>query len=590
MYRYKKIFNFFKKKIRIKKIHKDFNVEDVFLDHKFFLNENIDNEESSLSKPIKSKIQNIIFFFLIFIFLIFLFRLYILQIKDYKKYKSLADDNRYSNENILADRGIIFDRNHNKLASNSFYSSTSNNNILKREYISDVGLDNILGYISYPKIDNFGNYWRDGYNGQDGLEFMYNDLLSGINGKKIVEKNVKSKIESNNKIIKPISGADLILSIDIDLQKKLFESIKEVVNQKEYLSGTGILINVQNGEILAITSYPSYNNNLLTNPNGIEDIKKINRLLVDKSSPFLNRSVSGLFIPGSVVKPFIAYSALTEKVITPEKQILSTGALIIKNRYGGPDSVFRDWKVHGYVNVIQALAQSSDEYFYQVGGGYKDQKGLGIERIDKYADLFRLSATTGIDLPKEVKGVIPTPDWKRINFLNSEWTIGDTYHTSIGQFGFQMTPIALIRYLSIIANGGKLITPHLFLKADLSQELKLKKATTSFERFWPIQDLNLNKESLDYVRKGMRATTLSGGTVERLNFSDLKIAAKSGTAEIGIKKGRVNSLLIGYFPIDKPKYGFVFVMENGIVGITGATDVAENFLNYFRLNKEKYLD
>lgn len=231
-----------------------------------------------------------------------------------------------------------------------------------------------------------------------------------MNGQQIIEKDVKSSVESENLLIKPIPGANLTLTIDANLQKRLFASAKEVVDSRHFTSASGIIMNIKNGEVLAMISYPEYDNNLLTNANSEVDNQKIKSLLQDKRHPFLNKAVSGLFTPGSVVKPFMAYAALTEGVITPDKQILSTGKIVIPNVYGGPDTVFRDWKAHGYINVVRALAESSDEYFYQVGGGYKDQLGLGIERIDKYAKLFGLSTGTGIDLPNEETGIIPTPE------------------------------------------------------------------------------------------------------------------------------------------------------------------------------------
>ncbi|MEN9338569.1 MAG: hypothetical protein RI945_294 [Candidatus Parcubacteria bacterium] len=447
-----------------------------------------------------------------------------------------------------------------------------------------------MGYISYPKADNLNNYWQDTYLGKDGVELIYQELLTGTNGKKIVEKDVKSLIESENLLVRPVSGANLNLTIDKDLQQKLFDSIKEAVNNRGYKSGAGVIMDVTNGEILAIATFPEYDNNLLTNASGTEDNKKITSLLKDSRTPFLNRAVSGLFVPGSVVKPFMAYAALNEGIISPSKQILSTGALIIKNPYGGPDSVFRDWKEHGYINVVRALAESSDEYFYQVGGGYKDQKGLGIAKIDDYAKLFGLATTTGVDLPNEATGIIPTPEWKRINFIDGDWKLGDTYHTSIGQYGFQVTPIELVRYIAAIANDGRLVTPHVFLSASYPKGISYSQTIDKYnQKVWPIIDLELNQDYLKYIKQGMREVVLEGGTAQLLNIQELKMAAKSGTAEIGIVKGRVNSLMTGYFPYDNPKYAFAVVIENGPVGTPGATDAIRPVLEYIRDRKDDFL-
>ncbi len=581
--------NIFKKVLKRKKISGgEINPEDIFLDSSNLVGLDMDRQEGTLAKPISKFMEYLPGMLLIIVFLFFIHRLYIIQVKDYIIYKEKADNNRYNAHLILANRGEIFDRNGKILAENIISSTT---NILKREYIKDGGFSNMLGYISYPKKDNLNNYWQDNYIGKDGLELIYQDLLTGINGKQIVEKDVKSLIKSENLIIRPISGTNLNLTIDSILQKKLFNSMKDVVENRRFVSATGIIMDVNNGEILAITNYPEYDNNLMTNAEGVEDNKKINNLLKDKRTPFLNRAVAGLFTPGSVVKPFMAYAALNEKIITPEKQILSVGQIVIPNIYDGPDTVFRDWKVHGWINVVRAIAQSSDEYFYQVGGGYKDQPGLGISKIDEYAKLFGFTSGTGIDLPNEETGVIPTPEWKRINFVDSEWRIGDTYHTSIGQYGFQVTPVELIRYIASIANGGNLVTPHLFLSASSSEigsNIDLIQKYNS--KTWPITNLNLNEYALKYVKEGMREVVLSDGTVPQLNISGLNVAAKSGTAELGVVKGKVNSLMTGYFPFDNPKYAFAVVVENGPVGGTSAgAQVIKPVLEYIAQNIDQYL-
>lgn len=583
--------NIFKKILRKrkKKMSGEINPEDIFLDSSNLAGLDMEKMEGSLQKPISSFYERLPFLFLVLIFSLFTFRLYSLQIKNYEIYRDKANNNRYNTHLILANRGQILDRN-GKILANNVVSSSSK--ILRREYLEDSGISNLIGYINYPKSDNLGNYWQNEYIGKDGVEQFYQQILNGVNGKKIIEKDVKSSIEAENIVIKPIAGANINLTIDIDLQKRLFDSIREVVNNRGYVSGTGIIIDVNTGEILSMTTFPEYDNNLLTNATGTADNKKILNLLKDKRTPFLNRPVSGLFVPGSVVKPFMAYAALNEGVITPEKSILSTGALIIKNPYGGPDSVFRDWKIHGYINVIRALAESSDEYFYQVGGGYKDQKGLGIEKIDMYAKLFGLSSITGIDLPNEASGVIPTPEWKRINFIEGEWKLGDTYHTSIGQYGFQVTPVGLVRYIASIANNGKLVTPHVFLSAS-SSDINAKEISlidSYNNKVWPIIDLKLNQKNLKYIQEGMKEVVMANGTVPQLNFRELRVAAKSGTAEIGVVKGKVNSLITGYFPHDNPKYAFTVIMENGkLSDSSGAVSAMRPVLEYMSQNKEKYI-
>jgi penicillin-binding protein 2 len=325
-------------------------------------------------------------------------------------------------------------------------------------------------------------------------------------------------------------------------------------------------MDVTNGEILAITSYPEYDNNLMTNATTKAEKSQIGEDLLDKRRKFLNRAVGGLFTPGSTVKPFVAIAALMEDVITPEQNIFSSGQLVIKNKYDGPDTVFKDWKAHGYTDMRKALAESSDEYFYQVGGGYKDQKGLGIERIGKYARLFGFATTTGIDLPGEEYGVIPSPEWKQKVF-GEDWLLGNTYHTSIGQYGFQVTSLELARAVAAIANNGYLVRPHLLKRAET--------ASTS---------INLSKADLKVIREGMHMVVHDeGGTGKALNIDGVDIAAKSGTAELGVSKQLVNSLISGYFPYKDPKYAFVVIMEKGDRhNPFGAVFAAKETIEYMR--------
>jgi penicillin-binding protein 2 len=340
----------------------------------------------------------------------------------------------------------------------------------------------------------------------------------------------------------------------------------ELAKKANFTGGAGVIMDVTNGEILAITSYPEYDNNLMTNATTKEDNTKIGEDLLDKKRKFLNRAVSGLFTPGSTVKPFFAYAALAENIIDPLKSIYSSGQITIKNKYDGPDTVFKDWEAHGYIDMRNALAESSDEYFYQIGGGYEDQKGLGIARLDKYAEMFGFASATGIDLPAEDYGTIPSPDWKKKVFGES-WLLGDTYHSSIGQYGFQITPLELVRAVAAIANGGHMVTPHILLGAET--------ASTS---------LNLDPEKLKVIQEGMHMVVHAArGTGKTLDISGVDIAGKSGTAELGVSKQLVNSWISGYFPYDHPKYAFVVIMEKGDRhNPFGAVFAAHDTIEYMR--------
>ncbi len=550
--------------------------EDVFLDSSNLSSLDINQLQGQLDSPLAPSIQKFFIGGIILLVVIFGGQLFRMQIKDGAVYAEKAIDNHVRSIPLFAHRGTIEDIHGVPLAWNeedttvvAVDASTTKvvpTEIPRRVYSKLPGLSHVLGYVSYPKKDSSGVFWQSDYVGKDGIEKLYQSRLQGVPGEKLVAVSARREIQSENVTVYPKDGENLRLTIDSRVQTKLYEAMSSLAHQAGFVSGAGVIVDVHTGEILALSSYPEYNNNIMTNATSSEDKARIDSDLKNKANKFLNRVTSGLFTPGSTVKPFIAYAALEEDIITPEKQILSTGALVIKNKYGGPDTVFKDWKAHGYVDMRQAIAESSDEYFYQVGGGYMSQKGLGIDRIDEYARKFGFGSTTGIDLPTEKSGVIPTPEWKKKVF-NEDWLLGNTYHTSIGQFGFQLTPLELVRAVAALANGGKLITPHL-----------LSGSTTSSV------NLNLDPTKLRVIQEGMRRA-VQGQTAQVLDIEGVKVAAKSGTAELGVSKELVNSWISGYFPYDTPRYAFVVMMEKGDRhNPRGAVFAMREVLEYLRDN------
>jgi penicillin-binding protein 2 len=496
-----------------------------------------------------------------------------MQIVDGQAYQQKADRNHLRSTPIFAMRGTILDRNGELLAWNTLATTSLEvtDYIPKRNYIKEKGFSHILGYVSYPKKDTSGVFWQDIYIGKDGVEKQYQDKLQGVSGERVIAVNALRQVEAENVTIDPVNGENIKLTIDKDVQAKLYENIEALAHKAPFVAGAGVIMDIKTGEILALTSYPQYDNNLITNAQTQEEKDIVADDLLNSKKKFLNRIVSGLFTPGSTVKPYIALAALTEKTIDPYKNIFSSGQLVIKNKYGGPDTVFKDWKAHGYVDMRHAIAVSSDEYFYQVGGGFQDQKGLGIARINKYATMFGFGTTTGIDLPGEDYGVVPSPEWKQKVF-GEDWLLGNTYHTSIGQYGFQVTPLELVRGVAMIANGGTLVTPHVLSGAYIN-ETKI-----------PLVDDKEFKRNLQVIREGMRLGVLEG-TGKALNVDGVTSASKSGTAELGVSKNNVNSWITGYFPYENPKYAFVVVMEKGSRdNIFGAVGVMREMLLYLRDN------
>jgi penicillin-binding protein 2 len=225
------------------------------------------------------------------------------------------------------------------------------------------------------------------------------------------------------------------------------------------------------------------------------------------------------------------------------------------------------------MTMREAIAFSSNVYFYIIGGGFGDQPGLGITKMSQYYKLFGMGSTTGINIATEQAGVVPTPSWKRETF-DDDWRLGDTYFTAIGQYGFQETPLQMLRAYGALASGGTLITPHV---------IKGRVGTST--------DLELNQENIKIVHEGMRKTVvLNGGTARGLERDDVAIAAKSGTAEIGAGNAYVNSWAAGFWPYDKPQYAFILMMDKAPrSNALGATRIMGGVFDWIALNRPEYI-
>ena len=269
------------------------------------------------------------------------------------------------------------------------------------------------------------------------------------------------------------------------------------------------------------------------------------------------------------MKPFLALAALEEGVVTPETVITSTGSISIQNPYDPSLSyVYKDWKAHGALTLTDALAWSSNVFFYYLGGGYGPRhKGLGIDRLKTYAELFGFGTPTTLTVFHEPEGLIPHPKWKEEQYAEV-WRVGDTYNTVIGQYAFQVTPLQLARATAALANGGYLVEPKLTFDGE-GEKTKLL----------------IEEEHLRVVRTGMRKT-VTEGTAKILNREEYSLAVKTGTAQIGRERG-INSLLIGFFPYHAPRYAFAVVMEEGEEG--SALIVAHRFFEYMAENTPEYL-
>lgn len=545
-------------------------VDEILLDASNLPSFNQKRLEGRLELPLtKRNVYSVGVLFLL-IALGFLYQLINLQIVRGEELSSISENNRFDEMPIIGERGVIYDRNGELIAWNE-NDETDAYEFPMRAYADHLGLGQVIGYISYPQKDAHGFYYRTEYVGRNGVEGAYNDILQGKNGKQIVEEDAHGNILAEHAITAPVPGNELHLSIDAELSQAMYDIIATSTVQAGFRSGAGAIMNVHTGEIIALTSFPSYDPEVMADGDDVALIKAWNE---NEQFPFLNKVVSGAYTPGSIVKPFVAYAALQENVIDPEKIIVSHGEIVVPNRYNPENpSIFRDWRAHGKMTMEEAIAFSSNVYFYTIGGGFGDQPGLGITKLHEYFTLFGLGSTTGIKLAKEQAGVVPDPAWKQETF-DDDWRLGDTYFTAIGQYGFLTTPLQMLRAYAALANGGTLLTPHL-VKHQVSEGI----------------DIDLDQNDLDVIYRGMRKTVnYPGGTARALERNDVAIAAKSGTAEVGSGNAYVNSWAAGFWPYEDPQYAFILMMDRAPrSNALGATRIMGDVVEWISVHRPGYL-
>jgi len=561
----KRILNNYRKK----KSTKDIEPDEIFLDGENLPQFDTDQFEGRIEKPISKASMFFLGFCFVLVGVVYIGKVWQLQVVKGEEYAQRSERNRLKHTPIFSQRGIIKDRNGVEIAWNIPTDDTS---LTLRKYIEDDGFGHVLGYVKYPSKDSYGFYYREDFEGMAGVEKYFNNNLKGTNGTKIVEVDALQRVQSESVLKPPKQGETLLLSIDSKVQGKLYSVIESVANRVGFEGGAGIIMDIHNGEVMALTSYPEYDPEIISLGT---DSKKINSYLTNKNKPFLDRVIDGVYTPGSILKPMLAIAALEEKIIDPKKNILSTGSISIPYEHDKTkETIFRDWKAHGNVDMRKAIAVSSDVYFYAIGGGYKDQKGLGILNIEKYTRLFGLGEIIPDSFFTGSGGVIPNPEWKKKNFDGDDWRIGNTYHTAIGQYGFQVTPLQMVRAVGAIATNGVLVYPTI---------IKDDKEHNVLERI-----IDISPEYFKVAQEGMRLAVLEG-TSQSLKKSYVAVGAKSGTAELGVSKDKVNSWMIGYFPYENPKYAFAVTMEKGSVhNLVGAGVVMGEVLDWMNINTPEY--
>lgn len=513
----------------------------------------------------------------LFLFIIFA-RLIELQIIKGAHFRKLAEGNRIRRIPITAPRGKILARSGGALVSskevkkriefnpekgyekNDDLTGASPDEIItewERKYMLGADAAHVTGYLGEVSKDEVGRINPDCPEkgarepgqlvGRTGLEEEYECVLSGKDGEELVEvDSAGNKVRTLGRK-EPLPGKDLKTSIDIDLQKFVAESIKE--------DKGAVVVTDTHGEILALYSSPSFDPNLFISGDNNEEISK---LLNDNDKPFFNRAIGGSFHPGSVVKPVVAVAALEEGEIDADFIFNDEGKITVESPYG--TFTYNNWYftqyggVEGEIKLTKALARSTDTFFYKMG------ELLGVDKLASWYKKFDYGEKTGIDIPGEVAGLVPTPEWKK-NIKGESWFLGNTYHMAIGQGDVALSPIEINTAISTIASGGSLCSPRIAMDTEC-------------------KDIGIDKEYIALVKEGMVGACSAGGT--GFSFFDFnpQVACKTGTAETGIND-KTHAWFTVFAPADFPEIVATVLVEEGGEGSQVAGPIATEIFKYW---------
>lgn len=441
---------------------------------------------------------------------------------------------------------------------------------VRREYYATketASMSHIIGFEGSVSSDDLatGNYLPTDRVGRTGLERSYEDELRGSYGRRRIEVDALGSRKTVIAEESGIPGSNLVLSIDMDLQRKAEQVLRDSLDGADAESGSLIALRPGTGEILSMVSLPAFDNNKFAK--GIAS-GEYRVLTEDKDKPLFNRAIGASLPSGSTFKLVVAAAALAEGVVRPETTFLSAGGIAVGRWF------FPDWKVggHGLTNLYKAISESVNTYFYIIGGGYKEHDGLGVSRIIEYARKFGLGQKTGIDIPGEGKGFLPSKEWK-MEAKGERWYDGDTYHLSIGQGDLLVTPLQIANMTAVFANGGDLIQPRLVNKIV---------SPHGSEKTVESEILNsdvVDEEHIDHVRKGMRNSVLYGSS-RSLSVLPVSAAGKTGTAQWSRNKD-THAWFTSFAPYQDPEIVLTVVVEEGGEGSSVAAPIARDVLKWY---------
>ena len=431
-------------------------------------------------------------------------------------------------------------------------------------------LSHLLGYTGIVSQDELIEYGKEyspiDYIGKTGLESFWEASLKGVKGKKHIEVDALGREKKVISEEPAQDGYNLILSIDLSLQKKAEEILRSHLRRLDLAKASVVILDPETSQVLTLISWPAYDNNIFAKGISSSEYKEF---LEDKSNPLFNRSISGEFPAGSTVKPIFSAAALNEGIISENTSFLSTGGVSIGKWF------FPDWKTggHGITDVRKAISDSVNTFFYYIGGGYGDFEGLGLDKLVEYSKKFGLGSQSGIDIKNEGDGLVPTAQWKE-EVKDESWYIGDTYHFAIGQGDLLATPLQVANFTNVFANKGKLMRPYLVTELQTDDGKTFKEVGPEI-----VRDDFIDPYSLEVVRQGMRQTVTSGSG-RALNWLPVSAAGKTGTAQWSSQKNH-HAWFTGFAPYNDPDLTITVLVEEGGEGSEVAVPIVRDILNWY---------
>lgn len=461
-------------------------------------------------------------------------------------------------------------------------------------YPSGSLASHILGYVgNITETELDGREDTYGINdviGKVGIQYVFEEYLRGKDGIKQLDMSVDGTITDEYITQEAVAGSDVILTIDANLQaateKALANNIKKIASggfskRSDAKAGAAVVMNVKTGEILAMASYPDYEPELFVN--GISQ-KKLDEY--NKGDNIFNRAISGVYAPGSTFKMITAIAGLETGVITPTEKINDIG--VYKKAHEPACWIWNSYGMsHGWLNVTEAIIHSCNYFFYEVG--YR----ATIDNIAKYAKYYGLGEKTNVELPMEEKGIVATRD--KAKERGDEWQIGETLSAAIGQSYNSYTPIQMAKYISMLANSGEPIDVTIVKsindvngnqvsKEDITKFVNAKLGLTKEKK----ENLNIKKENIDAILKGMKGVTSEEGGTAYSTFANfnIELGGKTGSAQTDVQ-GKINGWFVGFAPYEEPEIAVVVLVENAGSGSYTAEVARDILQEYFGMNMEK---